>query len=251
LSALATPRRATRCARAPTWLAALLVAALAACREAPPPSAAPPTPPTAAAAPSAPAAPASAPGFDAVVRGALQPGGPLLRLTLHAAAAPGDSGVLQVRAISVQREGEAQPLQRIDGLDTQTPVVDGQPLVELLDMDFDGLADLRLVAERPAGPNTPYLHWLWNATSQRFTANAALDTLTAPRFDAAKRQVVATWRDGPARYGEDTHVWRDGQLQPLQRSERVYSAPGRYVRKLYRWSGTDWQLQSQQPGRDG
>lgn len=244
----------------PCGAAALLavLALLAACREAPVPAPVQRPVQTPADVAAAPAPPASAPGFDAVVRGALQPGGPQLQLTLHAAAAPGDSGMLQVRAITVQRAGDAQPLQRIEGLDTQTPVVDGRPLVELLDMDFDGLADLRLVAERTAGPNTPYLHWLWDAAGQRFVANAALDALSTTRFDAAARQVVADWRDGPARYGSDTHAWRNGQLLPLQREERLYSAPGRYTLKRYRWvagvaggtAGGTWQLQSQRARRD-
>lgn len=233
-------------------------AVLAACRQAPGPAAAP-VAAVAVAPASAPASTSGPEGADPASYEIVQvlPPSPAasapLRLRVLAAESPQATGLLRIQAIEVQRE--AQVLQRIEGLDTQTPLAEGAAPVEAVDMNFDGHVDLRLVESRPAGPNTPYLNWLWNPAAQRFEASPALDEISAPRFDASRRQVQSDWRDGASRYGTDTYVWRDGpaaaQLLPLQREERVYSAPGRYVLKTYRWSGAGWQLQSSRPGRDG
>ncbi len=57
--------------------------------------------------------------------------------------APGDVGVLQVRAIEVRYADAAAPAQRIDGLATDTPWSASAPGLALLDMNFDGYQDLR------------------------------------------------------------------------------------------------------------
>jgi hypothetical protein len=84
-------------------------------------------------------------------------------------------------------------------------------------MDFDGHPDLRLIEFRAAGPNTPWLHWLYrpgnDGASGRFEASPALDALSPTRFDAERRQVIVDWRDGAARSGSDAYEWRNGALQ--------------------------------------
>ncbi len=171
--------------------------------------------------PASTAAPAATPrGHRVDVQGALQPGGALWQFTLQASAPPAETLWLNVQAIEVQPPAGAGPLQRIDGLDTQTPIVPGVPLLELLDMNFDGHADIRLIESRSAGPNTPFLNWLFDPASRQFVASPALNALNAPSFDAQKKQVVDRWRDGADRYGTDVYVWRDGQLQANARSAR-------------------------------
>jgi hypothetical protein len=228
---------------------------LVGCREAPPagavvavskPAVAPSSASIAAPEPSASVAPRRQPYLLVQDLPALKAGDGPVRATLHAAEAPGDTGVLQVQAIELQRGG--QLLQRIEGLDTQTPASPAP--IEVLDMNFDGIADLRLVESRPAGPNTPYLHWLWDNTHQRFVPSPALDDLSAPRFDARRKQVQSDWRDGPTHYGTDTYVWRAGELHAVSRQERLYNVPGRYTLKTYTWADGGWRLQRSQAGRD-
>lgn len=128
-----------------------------------------------------------------------------------------DGDVLQVQRLLLRRAGQAEPAQVIDGLQTQTPWPAGQPGLEAVDMDFDGHPDLRLIEFRAAGPNTPWLHWLYrpgdDGASGRFEASPALDALSPTRFDAERRQVIVDWRDGAARSGSDAYEWRDGSLQ--------------------------------------
>ncbi len=238
-----TVARAT--ALAPVLWMLLLALALAACREAPPPAAPERGAATATAQGPASASPAassvagaasSAPGavppaahrpaaHQVVVQGVLQPGGAVWRFTLQADAPPGDRQMLHVQAIDIQPPDGAGTAQRIDGLDTQTPVIPGVSVLELLDMNFDGYADIRLAEFRAAGPNTPFLNWLFDPASRRFLPSQALNALNAPAFDAASQQVVDRWRDGAARYGTDLYVWRDGELVAANPKHDVGPAP--------------------------
>lgn len=121
--------------------------------------------------------------------------------------------VLQVHSLVVRRAGVAEPLQVIDGLQTETPWPPDAPGLEAVDMNFDGHPDLRLIEFRAAGPNTPWRHWLYDPVSARFVASEALDALSPTRFDAERRQVIVDWRDGAARSGRDRYVWQGGALQ--------------------------------------
>jgi hypothetical protein len=163
-------------------------------------------------------------------------------------AEPG--GLLRVKAIEVRRGAETAPMQTIDGLDTQTPVPADGAVLGILDMNFDGYQDIRLVELQPAGPNVPYLNWLFDPASGRFQASPALNAIVAPTFDAATREIRSDWRDGPTRYGTDVYVFRDGAPVAVRRELKIYSAPGRYTQQLLRPKDGEWAVVEQRDGRD-
>lgn len=169
---------------------------------------------------------------------------------IESEAAPADAKVLRVHAIAIEHADGSGAVQRIDGLDTETPVSPNLHALEFVDMNFDGFADLRIVESRPSGPNVPYLNWLFDPASNRFVASAALDALSAPSFDAAKQEVSSAWRDNAARYGSDTHRWRDGQLLPLRREERLYSGQGAYTAITSVWKKGRWRPTARRKGSD-
>jgi hypothetical protein len=206
--------------------------------------------------PPAAAAPASAPlpaPAGRAVTGRLRADLPLMTFTAAtdgAPGAPGEEGVLEVRAIDIRRAGEARAWQRIDGLDTRTPWSADAPGLELLDMNFDGYADLRLVEGRPAGPNVPYLNWLYDPGLDRFVPSPALDAISSPRFDATRREIRSDWRDGATRYGTDVYKVVDGQPVPSLRETRTYTGPGAYTLETSRWVDGAWQVVERRQGRD-
>jgi hypothetical protein len=167
-------------------------------------------------------------------------GRPALRIVVDGVVDPSDETVLAVRALDVRQAADGAVVQRLEGLDTRTPVVDGELLLEQPDLDFDGMPDLRIVADRPAGPNVPYRHWRYDKVSARFVAVPALDELAAPQFDAERREVRSDWRDGAARHGTDRYAWRDGALVPLSRTVQEARGPGAVTERRYRWNGRDW-----------
>jgi hypothetical protein len=173
-----------------------------------------------------------------------------MTFTLVGDSAPESDGVLRVRAIEIRRGTEAEPWQRIGGLVTETPSSVAAPGLELLDMNFDGYADIHLVEARPAGPNVPYLNWLYDPASGRFVENRALNAIASPRFDAQKREVRSDWRDGAARYGTDIYVFRDGQPVPVRREANEYKRPGVYALQVSRWVDGAWQVVETRERRD-
>lgn len=231
----------------PAALAALFASLwLPACKEAPPP-AAPVASPTTIPVPAA--APASA-GHSVTVKGRIHGSLPEMAFTLVSDTPLDSAGTLRVRTIEVRRSDASEPIQRIEPLATQTPWSAEAPGLELLDMNFDGYADMRLIESRPAGPNLPYLNWLYDPTSGRFVESRALDEITAPRFDARRRELQSDWRDNAARYGTDTFTFRDGELVPLRRESRSYKTPGVYTLQISRWVDGAWQVAETRDGRD-
>jgi len=244
-------------ARTAAWGVLALCMGLTACKPAPTPVIAASTPGAAASVASVSAsasasasAPVSAAGFEIVVKARIHADLPEMSFTLRADAAPDASGTLFVKAIEIRRGTETEPVQRITGLDTQTPWSAQAPGFEAIDLNFDGYADIRLVESLPAGPHLPYLHWLYDRASGRFVSSPALNDLGAPRPDAAARELASDWRDSATRYGTDHHGFQGDQLVPLRREARDYQAPGVYTLKVSRWVDGRWQVVQSRPGRD-
>jgi hypothetical protein len=143
---------------------------------------------------------------------------------------PAEAGAdLNVRAIEIRRAGSATLAQRIEGLSTRTPSSAAAPGLDIVDLDFDGYADIRLIESQPAGPNVPYLHWLYQPATGQFVAARALDALGAPQPDAAHRELRVDWRDGATRSGSDIYVWQAGQPVAVRKETRQYTQPGVYT----------------------
>ncbi len=225
----------------------------------PPPSTPPPPAPepdtAAAAVVQAPSMPAAAPappaaGSSINVKAHIHDSLPEMTFTLVADAPPRDTGVLRVRALEVRRGTDTAPAQRIDGLSTDTPWAADAPGLEVLDMNFDGYADLRLIESRPVGPNVPYLNWLYEPSTGHFVSSTALNELSSPQFDRTRREVTSSWRDSATRYGTEVYAFKDGQLVPLRREARDYKRPGTYTLQVSRWIDGAWKMVEKREGRD-
>src|SRR5690606_4614810 len=101
----------------------------------------------------------------------------------------------------------------------------------VLDMNFDGYADFRLIERTTAGPNTPYLNWLFDPSLRKFVASPELNEIASAHFDMAKREIRSDWRDGATRYGSDIYVYRDGRPVRVRSEEKTYREPGVYTLK--------------------
>jgi hypothetical protein len=205
--------------------------------------------PTVAAVPAL-AASVAEPGFAKVVKARIHPDLPEMSFSLRTDAEPDASGTLFIKSIEIRRGRDAEPVQRITGLDTQTPWSAQVPGFEAIDMNFDGYADIRLVESRPAGPNLPRLHWLYDPASGRFVSSPALNDLGSPSPDAAARELTSDWRDSAMRYGTDHHAFQGDRLVPLRREAREYQQPGVYTLQVSHWIDDRWQVVQSRPGKD-
>ncbi|RPI41563.1 MAG: hypothetical protein EHM59_19865 [Betaproteobacteria bacterium] len=209
-------------------------------------------------APQAPAAPSDAPAKaagapsanDATVRHRIHPSLPEFTFTLVGSHPAESDGVIRVRSIEIRRGAAAEPAQVIDGLDTETPVAAGAPALEVLDMNFDGYQDIRIVQFRPAGPNVPYLNWLFDPVSGRFLENRELNEIPSASFDPATREIRSSWRDGATRYGTHSYVFAEGRPVLVRKEERAYQAPGRYVLTVSRFLDGAWKTVEQREVRE-
>lgn len=118
-----------------------------------------------------------------------------------------ESGERVVTGISIRQEGRAEPFQVIASLDARTATQIDNAGFELIDMDFDGYLDMRLIAGGTAGPNVLYRHWLWLVQEERFMESPALDEIVSPEFDSETREIFSRWRSSAAEGGVDVYTW--------------------------------------------
>ncbi len=175
--------------------------------------------------PSASAAPA--PSELRLYRAPLHDGGPELEIRVLGEPAGGGQEHA-VRALELRRTGEPEPFQVLAGLEDTLVLAEGREGVELLDLDFDGWADLRVLAEAPPGPNVTWRHWLYDPATEIFLPSPALDALPSPRPDPESQRLVSTWRDGATRYGTDFYEMAGRQPRLVRREVKEYTEPGAY-----------------------
>lgn len=165
------------------------------------------------------------------LRASIHPGLPEFSFTLRGEPPDASGGIFRVESIEIRRGAAADPIQVIEGLDTETPLSENSPGIEVLDMNFDDYGDLRIVEFPPAGPNVPYLNWLFDPASARFVRAAELDAIGSPVFDRATRRIRSAWRDGATRYGTDVYSVVEGKPVLVRKELKEYSKPG-----VYRWT---------------
>lgn len=188
-------------------------------------------------------------------------GGPALEATLHPdlpsytfrlVGQPMDEAAetFEGTAIEIRRGGEAEPVQVIEDLAVEAPLGDGSAGMEVVDMNFDGYGDLRVVEFLTPGPNVPYLNWLFDPGSRRFVASPELDEITSPTFDAATRQIRSEWRDGPATYGTDVYEVVEGRPVLVGKERREYTESGVYERTVLEMRDGEWQVVERETVRE-
>lgn len=198
---------------------------------------------------------ASAPGehvnpVGPTFRASVHPDLPEFLFTLRGKPLDASGGIYRIESIEIRRGTAPEPDQVIEGLDTETPISDNFPGLEVLDMNFDDYGDLRIVAFSPAGPNIPYLNWLFDPASARFVRAAGLDAIVSPIFDREARRIRSAWRDGATRYGTDIYSVIEDNPVLVRKELKEYSEPG-----AYRWTVTelvdgDWKTVEQNMVRE-
>lgn len=85
------------------------------------------------------------------------------------------------------------------------------------DMNFDGKKDFRLLEFLPAGPNIPYLYWIYNPENEVFEKNKKYGKITSPTFDQDKQQINSTWRNGCCEHGRDVYMIKNESPELTER----------------------------------
>ena len=135
--------------------------------------------------------------------------------------------------VEIRRKGEVEPFQVIEDAGSHAAEMIPNNGFELIDVNFDGYHDLRLIAEGTAGPNVLYRNWLWQPEDDRFAANAALDEIVSPDFDPDTQEIVSRWRSSAAEGGVDIYNWEEGVPVLIHRETDKYAGPSSCTRTFY------------------
>lgn len=135
--------------------------------------------------------------------------------------------------IEIRRKGETAPFQILTHIESSlSPDVPNNGF-ELLDLNFDGYLDLRVIRFAPAGPNTPYQNWIWSKAEGKFIENPGLDEITSPQFDAESQEISSHWRSSAAEHGVDVYSY-DGTVPVLiHRETDKFGEGGSCERSFY------------------
>ena len=87
------------------------------------------------------------------------------------------------------------------------------------DVNFDGNEDIRLLQFLPAGPNLPYFYWTSDPVARRFKRQKALEAITSPNFDPAKKLITSFWRSSCCDHGLSVYRYINGKLVLIEESE--------------------------------
>jgi hypothetical protein len=80
------------------------------------------------------------------------------------------------------------------------------------DMNFDGFADVRIQAFLPAGPNIPYIVWLFNSKTDTYDHSPDLSDIPSFTVDSENRWIRSEERDSAAVYTEFFYRYEDSEL---------------------------------------
>lgn len=122
---------------------------------------------------------------------------------------PNVSGNMKIGTINIYQRledvGLGGLLQDITlpAIETSTPINDANSLI-VGDMNYDGNDDFRIVKNQPAGPNIPYIYYIYDPATRKFVYNEAYGKVTSPEFPG-NSEIRSQWRESAAKWGIDTY----------------------------------------------
>jgi uncharacterized repeat protein (TIGR01451 family) len=149
-------------------------------------------------------------------------------LTINITQRPEDAGA----------NGLSQDITVPLSIETSTPLnVVNSLIVE--DMNYDGNDDFRIVRNVPAGPNIPYLYYIYDPATRQFIYNPAYEDITSPEFPG-NSQVRSQWRESAVQWGIDTYTIVNNTPILIQREtwEALDAAQAVYIVTVFNADGT-------------
>lgn len=129
----------------------------------------------------------------------------------------------QVQALELSAKGGTTVLQHLDldDMPVPCPMSDGHfPAIELVDMNFDGLEDLRIMRAAADLTHPSYRYWLFDPRLNGFAAEPMLDSIQDPQFDYSRQMVSSQWYAGKGHRGGSTYKYENGRLVILSTLEK-------------------------------
>ncbi|WP_310602021.1 leucine-rich repeat domain-containing protein [Anaerosporobacter sp.] len=80
------------------------------------------------------------------------------------------------------------------------------------DMNFDGYADIRIMEFLPAGPNIPYVCWVWDKNTGQYVYHTELSMITSLEVDYKNELIYSFGRTSASEHFEDYYRYINGTL---------------------------------------
>lgn len=158
-------------------------------------------------------------GTLATCDGSLSDDGPPISIALEGTAPN------SVTRVSLSRGSETKPFQQIR-LQAQ-PLIDPETVgILFIDLNFDGYRDLAVMEFLPAGPNVPYLYFLYRPQERKYVRSRQLDKITSPEILKSRKLLRSNWRSSADEAGEDLWAWRNGRAFLVERIVKRWTSRG-------------------------
>jgi len=133
-----------------------------------------------------------------------------------------DEAANSIVKIDIYKKGENTIFQTLEDLDffyeKENPTFE--------DLNFDGIPDLMLL-ESQGTANVYYAYWIYNPATQKFERNTKM-TLSLPKIDAAKKQIMSFERNSAASYVETIYEYKEGEFVTARIENKDYTDENKY-----------------------
>ncbi|MEM7348711.1 MAG: hypothetical protein AAF485_31155, partial [Chloroflexota bacterium] len=123
--------------------------------------------------------------------------------------------------IEIFQADETHPAQVIEEHFLANKLYNRDEGFEIVDMNFDGYQDIRLIDEITAGTGgVSYRHWLFDPQTEAFVAEETMNQhIGYAEFDAAQNEIRTYWRNGAAGHLINYYQWIDDELTFIKRED--------------------------------
>jgi LysM repeat protein len=154
-------------------------------------------------------------------------------------------GNMNIRTIKVYQRPEDVGLGSfvqditLPAVTTATPLNNAGSLV-VGDVNYDGNDDFRIIEFLPAGPNVPYLYYIYDPGSRNFVFNETYRKIISPEFPG-NSEIRSKWRESAGKWGIDTYKVTNNVPVLTQREtwEVVNGTQARHVITVFNADGSN------------
>lgn len=138
-----------------------------------------------------------------------------------------------VTCVEVSQNGDV--IQLMKDFESESFVLetaDADTLFASRDANFDGYADVELLAGMGATGNTWYNFWLFEPTSGQFVWNEDLNILISPQFKSQSRQITSFAKAGCAGlcWDESSYMFENGKLVMVRQVTQGSNSDGTFTK---------------------
>jgi hypothetical protein len=129
--------------------------------------------------------------------------------------------------IDIYQKGASTIFQTLDAL--ELPYQEGNSFFDtptFEDLNFDGIPDL-MMPQSLGNANVYYAYWIYNPTNKKFEANKEM-TLSLPKVDADKKEILSFERNSAASYLETTYAYQEGKFVSIRIENKEYTSDKQY-----------------------